>query len=72
MVTIKGNTYTINTMTIGDSKVLVKNGQPILMIPDHLIEDFIAILVSAGACERFLTEKDSLTNKINENEKATI
>jgi hypothetical protein len=64
MIQVKGNNYTINTMAIGDSKVLVKNNNPVLMIPDELVEDFINILVAAGAAEK-LFSNNSLTNKIN-------
>jgi len=69
MVTIKGNTYTINTAAIGDFKMLIKNGKPVLLIPEELEEDFIQLLVYAGAADKFLyPETDLITNKTNENE----
>ncbi len=71
MVTIKGDTYTIHTMAIGNSKCLIKNGRPVLLIPEELEEDFIQLLSFAGAASRFMNEPDYLTNKTNENEKET-
>lgn len=71
MVTIKGNTYNLHTSELGGVKMLIKNGNPVLFIPEELVEDFIQILTSAGACEALLNgtlETDLINNKTNKNE----
>jgi hypothetical protein len=65
MTTIKGIEYTIRHSEFADCNMLMKNGKPVLLIPEELEEDFIQLLVYAGAAARFLNETETKlqTNK---------
>lgn len=58
MVTINGITYDIHVMDIGGSKILTKNGRPVLLIPEELEDDFVKILSAAGAAMQFISDKE--------------
>lgn len=55
---LKNPEYGLKRLGITDTLTLTKNGKPILIIPEDLMEDFITILSKAAALDQLGKPKE--------------
>lgn len=62
MVTVNGSTYALKYLALTETYILQKNGEPVWLIPDEIVQDVNIILAYAGAAVKFLAKNPPVSD----------